>query len=405
MEQKIVDLFDDTEEEEPEPELTPSKISGAVVWNTDWTVETVLTQLARNNIDMPEFQRRDAWSRRRKSRYIESLILGFPVPQIVLAERKEKRGSYLVLDGKQRLLSILQFTGSDEGSINNNFRLQGLEVLKDDFNRKKLNDINHDSLRKSTFEPFYNQTIRAVVIRNWPSRSFLHMLFIRLNSETLPLSPQELRQAMFPGEFIKFADEASRKSQAIKVLLGLNPDEPDLRMRDVELLVRYLAFSFYLSEHRGSLKGFLDNTCDKLNQSWAEKEEVIKAQVKTFEQAVNAASKIFGPRNIGRRWSEEAGGFSPRLNKAILDVIIFYFSDEEIRKKSISEAVNVKDSFKKLCLDSDDFITSIEMTTKSIKAIITRLQLWGEYLRQATGLSFNIPELKKDGQINFAGFW
>jgi len=216
MEYKTVELVDDLEEEELEPELTPSKISEAVVWNTDWTVETVILQLTRNNIDMPEFQRRDAWARRRKSRYIESLILGLPIPQIILAERKEKRGSYLVLDGKQRLLSILQFTGNDSGSKNNNFRLQGLEVL-DDFNGKTFSDINADSYLRSILEPFYNQPIRSIVIRNWPSPPFLHMLFARLNSETLPLSPQELRQALFLGDFVKFADEASRKSQAIKI--------------------------------------------------------------------------------------------------------------------------------------------------------------------------------------------
>ncbi len=403
MEQNIVELVDDLEEEEPESELTPSKVSEAVVWSTDWTVETVLTQLTRNNIGMPEFQRRDAWSRRRKSRYIESLILGFPVPQIILAERLEKRGSYLVLDGKQRLLSILQFTGNNEGSKNNNFRLQGLEVLKD-FNKNNLSDINRDSNLKYILEPFYNQPIRSVVIRNWPGPSFLHMLFVRLNSETLPLSPQELRQALFPGEFVKFADEASRKSPAIKLLLGLNPDEPDLRMRDVELLVRYLAFSLNLSEHRGSLKGFLDNTCNKFNQSWTESEEVIIKQIKTFEEAVNTAIDIFGPEHIGRRWSEDVGGFTPRLNKAILDVITFYFSDEKIRKESLSKAVEVINSFKELCLDSDEFIKSIETTTKSLPATFTRLHLWGEYLRRATGLSFKIPELK-DSRINFVGFW
>ena len=285
MEQKNIDFVDDLEEEEAEPELTPSIISEAVVWNTDWTVETVITQLTRNNIDMPEFQRRDAWARRRKSRYIESLILGFPIPQIILAERREKRGSYLVLDGKQRLLSILQFTGNDVGSKNNNFRLQGLEVLKD-FNQKTLTDINRDSSLRSILEPFYNQPIRSVIIRNWPNASFLHMLFVRLNSETLPLSPQELRQALFPGDFVRYADEASRESQAIKILLGLNPDEPDLRMRDVELLVRYLSFSFYLSEHRGNLKDFLDNTCKKLNKSWPETEDVV-----LFDQTMSDDAK------------------------------------------------------------------------------------------------------------------
>ena len=55
-------------------------------------------------------------------------------------------------------------------------------------------------------------------------------------------------------------------------------------------------------------------------------------------------------------------------------------------------------------MDSDEFLKSIEMTTKSSPAISTRLQLWGEALRQVTGLDFNIPQYK-DRRIYFEGFW
>ena len=78
--------------------------SDAVLHSSDWTVETLFSQLKRKNIDInPRFQRRDAWDSGKKSRFIESIILGLPIPQIVLAERKGERGRYIVLDGKQRL--------------------------------------------------------------------------------------------------------------------------------------------------------------------------------------------------------------------------------------------------------------------------------------------------------------
>ena len=400
-EEATVELVDDSEEMEAEPELTPAKVSEAVVYSTDWTLETILSQLTRKNIDMPEFQRRDAWSKRRKSRYIESLMLGLPVPQIILAEKKDKRGNYLVLDGKQRLLSILQFTGNDEDSRNNSFKLQGLEILTE-LNKRSFDDMNNDIHLRTYLGPFYNQPIRAVIIRNWPNRAFLYMLFVRLNSETLPLSPQELRQALLPGEFVKFVDEASRKSQAIKILLGLDADEVDLRMRDVELLVRYLAFSFYLSDHKGRLKDFLDNTCDKLNKSWAEKEGDIRKQVQVFEDAVKTSVDIFGADKIGREWTDE--GYAPRMNKAILDVLNFYFSDAKIRKEAKNKAKEVVVAFKRLCVDSEDFRNSIESTTKSVDATFTRLNLWGKALQDVTGLKFNIPT-HENNRINFLSFW
>ncbi len=84
----------------------------AVVFGTDWTAATLIDQLRRGNIKLdPIFQRRDAWNPERKSRFIESIVLGLPVPQIVLAEDKSDRGSFLVIDGKQRLLSLQQFAG------------------------------------------------------------------------------------------------------------------------------------------------------------------------------------------------------------------------------------------------------------------------------------------------------
>ena len=348
---------------------------------------------------MPEFQRRDAWTKRRKSRYIESLILGIPVPQIILADRKTERGKYLVLDGKQRLLALRQFVGADEGSKNNNFRLQGLEVRKE-LNGETFSDIENDPSSVSILTPFYNQTVRSVVIRSWPTPSFLHMLFARLNTETLPLSPQELRQALFPGDFVKYADEAARESRAIKILL--ESDEPDLRMRDVEILVRYLAFALFLSEHAGNLKDFLDGTCEKLNKEWPQKELDIKNQVQEFEEAVDASVQIFGTDGIGRKWTES--GFTPRLNKAILDVLVFYFFDERIREAALRKAEDVREVFKSLCLESEEFRNSIETTTKSLRATSTRLSLWGNKLRDALDLDFQIPSY--DGKrIEFSSFW
>jgi hypothetical protein len=75
-----------------------AQVSRAVLWATDWTIETLYGQLSKGNIELnPEFQRREAWNDTKKSRFIESVLLGFPIPQIVLAERKDKTGAYCCL--------------------------------------------------------------------------------------------------------------------------------------------------------------------------------------------------------------------------------------------------------------------------------------------------------------------
>lgn len=102
------DDFEDINQESSEDiAIQLEDIQQAVVWGTDWTAGTIVSQIEKGFIDLkPKFQRREAWDDKRKSLFIESLVLGLPIPQIILAERKEKRGTYIVIDGKQRLISL-----------------------------------------------------------------------------------------------------------------------------------------------------------------------------------------------------------------------------------------------------------------------------------------------------------
>src|SRR5690606_15293337 len=138
---------------------------------------------------------------------------------------KDRRGKFIVLDGKQRLLSILQYWGLGEGK-NNNYALSGLQIRKD-LARSKLKDLELNPCSEDDLNSLLNQPIRTVVIKNWPSVDFLHLVFLRLNTGSVKLSPQELRQALFPGDFSDWIDEAAVNSSAIKTLLNLR--EPDYR--------------------------------------------------------------------------------------------------------------------------------------------------------------------------------
>lgn len=92
------------ESEEDLIELNPTLVGEAVVFATDWTADTIISQLRKRNISLdPSFQRRDAWTGQRKSKFIESIILGLPIPQLVLAENLDQKGTFIVIDGKQRL--------------------------------------------------------------------------------------------------------------------------------------------------------------------------------------------------------------------------------------------------------------------------------------------------------------
>lgn len=364
----------------------------AVIWGADWTTETLTNQLCRNNIDLsPKFQRRDAWSIIAKSKFIESLILGLPIPPVILAEKKDKKGEYIVIDGKQRLLTIRQFFSESDEDEFTSWKLKGLDVLPQ-LNGSSYLDIENDSTIDSILNQLLNQTIRTVVIKNWPNEEFLFAVFLRMNTGSIKLSPQELRQALHPGKFIDFADEFSVNSVAVKKMLRL--EQPDYRMRDVEMVVRYYTFKYFLKEYTGNLKKAFDDTVLKLNQNWDSKKEQIKSDANALEEAISFTIDTFGHRESFSKWTGER--FQSNFNRAIFDIMIYYFSNSLILEAAKSFKTEIVEKFKKLCVSDSDFILSFEHTTKSIPNTIKRLETWGNALSEVLDIDIAVPYLENN---------
>jgi hypothetical protein len=308
-----------------------------------------------------------------------------PVPPLVLAEAKGKRGSYIVIDGKQRLLTIRQFAASSDDSSYPQLKLKGLEI-RPSLNGKSLSDLEGDPGAKSDLDAFQNQTIRTVVLRNWPNDSFLHLVFLRLNTGTVQLSPQELRQALRPGPFVDFTVEYSGTSVGLKKLL--NARQPDFRMRDVELLIRFYAFQNFLNTYNGNLKTFLDHTCSQLNQDWETRQAFLEHQAKEFEAALVATFTIFG-QNACRK--SDGNIYERRLNRAVFDVMVYFFARKEIREAAVQHRHAIEEEFKRICGARGDFLKAIESTTKSVSATQTRLTIWGDALSRIIGEPIDSP--------------
>ena len=401
---EAVDFAEEEEDIEGESanqkKLQLKEISETVVAGSDWTTATIRDQLIRENIQLnPRFQRRDAWNITRKSRFIESLILGFPVPQIVLATNNKEKGKFIVLDGKQRLLTILQFYG-DSDTPNNSFTLKDLEFL-DNLNGCQYQDLKNDFNLNDFLDQLDNQTIRTIVIRNWKTESFLHKIFLRLNVENTPLSSQELRQALHPGGFINFLDDRAIESQALKKIF--KSSYPDFRMRDTDILLRYVAFHYYLSDYRGDLKKFLDNACVSLNARWDQNSEEIKNIIDQFEKAVQTTINIFGEKNFSRLWLPESATYRSQFNRAILDVMVFYFCDDLIRAAAEKNKEQVEEAFKSLFLTAvDRFKNAVLISTNTKQSTYDRFHLWGQALSKVLDINFNIPQME-DNRIIFKG--
>jgi hypothetical protein len=353
---------------------------------TDWTIETVISQISKGRIQLnPSFQRRDAWTDRHKTSFIESVILGFPVPQLVLAEVPGAKGNFIVIDGKQRLLSIAQFSGDQSlQSRLGNLKLRKPSILP------ALDGLTFEDFkdRNSSFvDQYENSTIRTVVIRNWKDENLIYHIFLRLNTGSVRLSPQELRNALHPGPFASFVDEYSSDSRAMRRIL--NSDEPDFRMRDAELLLRYIAFANFVEQYSGSMKDFLDKTTFVLNSEWRHWQHDLRDQCARFEDVVGLVFTAFDG-DAFKKWKN--GKFEGRFNRAVFDVFVFYAKYKEYRDLLFEKPLEVKDAFVELSDRDPEFIDSLESTTKSLSATSSRLGGWGKMLNERFGSSFPVVE-------------
>jgi len=367
--------------------VEPSSLSNLVVYSRDWTVETIFNQIAQSNIDLnPRFQRRNAWNDEARSRLIESLIVGIPVPEVVFAEDAQRKKSFIVIDGKQRLLTLAGFFEPEKFPYWSNPKLQGLK-MRPDLKGLTFADINTDAKLEDVRRELMNADIRCTVISNYSSDDILYDVFHRLNTSSVPLSTQELRQALHKGEFGAYLIELTATKQPLHEILGLNG--PDSRLRDSELILRDFAFSIFGNKYSGNLKKFLDDAMESLNASWPQVKSIVEEEYTNFNRAINLLRELLSAREIGRKVT--ANEWEWRFNKALFEVEIYFFKQLNPIGDATALAPIFAKAFSALC-DDQEFRESIEATTKTISQFRVRYSKFHSLMTEVFGGSFKMPE-------------
>src|SRR6185503_4698091 len=236
----------------------------------------------------------------------------------------------------------------------------------------------------SDFDELSNRPIRTMVIRNWKDTNFLHTVFLRLNTGSVNLSPQELRQALLPGEFSDYIDEAAGQSPSLRRLLNLSA--PDPRMRDIEILARFLAFRFFADQYPGRMKLFLDDTFDKFNGNWNHYKPLVVAAQKDFESGVDELIKVF-QEAVARKPT------SPQFNRAIFDALIFFHSQQTVRNAVKTKGANLRKAYQQLFDTDSGFLKAVESDTAGSPNTAARLNIWGKALSKIADRSFSVPKI------------
>lgn len=376
-------------EEGENSNVTAAEFSSLLISPTDWTIETLYRQIGSQINLSPDFQRRNVWSPSAKISFIESLFLGIPIPQILLSASGGSSKSFLVLDGKQRLLTIKEFIDGKFPS-GQKFRLKNLRVLSE------LEGQTWEEIEENEDWRFelLNQTQRTAVIRGWEDDRILYEIFHRLNSGSVKLSPMELRMSLYPGEFLKFVIQWTDQVGPLHELIAKK--SPDPRMNDVELAARFLAFSDPDLIYAGDLKKFLDSLCIRYNATMADSEvsvEAVRLRLTNMNEAIAAGINVFPDKKFCRKYVN--GMYENRFNRALFDVLVGALANSSVRAWALENPMDFVSGFEQVSA-TDAFRRAVETTTKSVTSTRTRFSAFYNKVAEMTGTQLSMPAIANE---------
>lgn len=250
-----------------------------------------------------DFQRRRIWNDVESSRLIESLLISVPIPMCYFAE---VGNACSVIDGQQRLTAIYRF-------ISNEFSLDSLNVRPD------LNGRKFCNLGVADTRTLLNRSIRCIVILKESDPDIRLDIFARLNSSSVQLNAQELRNGLYGGGLNKLLLELSANS-VFQQIRGVH--DVDKRMQDCEMILRFFAFHFQPQKYQGALSPFLT---EYLSERQKPDSYNVHEHRKIFLKVIGDISYVFGDNSF-RRYNPESNTWGQKINKGIYDIIMLYFA-------------------------------------------------------------------------------
>ncbi|CCD85562.1 conserved protein of unknown function [Bradyrhizobium sp. ORS 285] len=272
MAAKEMDL-DLGETDDDESFIFPPAERKVITQPLDLSVQTLVEQWTTKQLVLPEIQREYVWDNAKASRLIESLLLNIPIPVLYFAETDEAK--YEIFDGHQRVRSIVNYLGGV-------YALSGLAVLREYRGMRylELPDREQRFLRMRTL-----RTI-LISIESHPNMKF--EIYERLNTGSISLNAQELRNSIYRGAFNDMLHELA-KDTAFRSLIGTKV--PRKRMVDEEAILRFFAMRDRLNAYKTPLKKFLNEYMASVRAATPQQIEQYRA---TFTRAVGNASALLG---------------------------------------------------------------------------------------------------------------
>lgn len=311
-------------------------------------------------VQNPDFQRNKVWKAKQKSQFIESAIMGLPLPPLYF--KKDRVSKLIIVDGLQRTTAIQEFMDGD-------LRLEGLETLH------KLNGMTSRDMKESTEYKGYitkleDYQLFCYILQKSVPMSVIYDIFNRINTGGTKLSRQEIRNCLFIGNSTKLVKRLSENEIFRKAIDdGISQD----RMKDREAVLRCLAFQIldYDNAYFGVMDSFLESSMKKLNEM--SEKEILEIE-KNFLSIMKELTDIFGNRNF-RIYETYTRG---RINIAVMETV--YWCMCEARKQGIEIEKNAwLDGYDKMIKDQS-YLFCVRNSTSSKNKVQERFNLAKKYL-------------------------
>ncbi len=282
-------------------------------------------------------------------RFIESLLLGYPIPGIFLVQQADRR--YLVLDGQQRLTTLTDFYGGTHNGEPFSLQNVGLE----------FRDLTYATLTSEQRRQLDNTFLQATIVQtdgSRPSLEAVYQIFERLNSGGTQLTAHEIRVALYAGPLIEFLTELNLDPNW-RALYG--PISP--RLRDQEIVLRAMALYVSPGTYSRPLKKYL-------NDFTAAHRDLEDFPVATVRERFSAAARLLveGP---GRAALRTAAG--RQVNAALTEAVLVGLS-RRLDVGGVDNPAAVGTEVVGL-LASAEFQRTIERATADEESVRTRLAL------------------------------
>jgi Protein of unknown function DUF262 len=282
--QELQEDLDDLKnvEDADEDVSTTGELFSISSFGVDYPVETLVSRMDKKLFYIPPFQRAFVWSQNQCSRFVESLLLGLPVPGIFLFKEADS-GKHLVIDGQQRLKSLLYFVS---GLINGKeFALTGLETKFGGRTYKTLDEADRARLDDAVIHAtVFKQDLPEGEINS------VYEVFERINTGGIKLSPQEIRSCICHGNFNDYLHQMNDNAEW-RAIYG----PKSKRLKDIELILRFMAFYEKGEDYKSPMKHFLnDYMKEKRNQS----DQQLQVLGDNFVTLVQYVTKAFGNRTF-----------------------------------------------------------------------------------------------------------